>query len=83
VEGHVNRYFSGLPLREKLAWANTLSSGLALLLAAAALLAHDTISFRKALVAHLATEAEVVAANAARGRQLGSIAPGPSESWRP
>jgi signal transduction histidine kinase len=58
------RSFHDLSIREKLIWMTVLSSGLALLLACAAFLAHERITFRSAMVQRLSILAEVLGYNA-------------------
>lgn len=57
--------FRDLSIAQKLTWVNTLSSGIALLLASTAFLAYDFLTFRQTLVANVAARAEIVAENGA------------------
>jgi signal transduction histidine kinase len=57
--------FADLSIAQKLTWVNTLSCGIALLLAASAFLAYDLLTFRQTLVSNVAARAEIVADNAA------------------
>ena len=55
--------FLDLSIRQKLTWASTIASGLALLLACGAFLANEFWTFRDQLVETLRTRAQILAAN--------------------
>lgn len=57
------RRFERLSIRSQLAWLAGLASGIALLLACAAFLAHETFTFRGSMVQFLTTRAEILAYN--------------------
>jgi signal transduction histidine kinase len=57
------RTFSDLSIRQKLMTVSVLSSGLALLLACAAFLAYELVTFRQSMVRTLGTQAEMLSYN--------------------
>ena len=50
-------------ISRKLTWMNMLVSGAALLLACAAFIAYDMVSFRAAMVRNLSTQAQIIGSN--------------------
>jgi len=54
---------SAYPIARKLTWMNMLVSGVALLLACAAFLSYDVVTFRQAMVRNLSIQAEIIGSN--------------------
>jgi signal transduction histidine kinase/DNA-binding response OmpR family regulator len=52
-------------ISEKLTWMNMLVSGAALVLACAAFIGYDLVTFRQAMVRNLSTQAQIIASNSA------------------
>jgi signal transduction histidine kinase len=61
----VMRLFRDLPIRRKLMLVSVLTSGLVLLLASAAFVAYELITFRQAMVRKLTTQADIIGYNSA------------------
>jgi signal transduction histidine kinase/CheY-like chemotaxis protein len=55
----------GQSISRKLTWMNMLVSGAALLLACAAFIGYDTVTFRETMVRNLSTQAQIIGSNSA------------------
>src|SRR6267378_886842 len=55
----------GQSISRKLTWMNMLVSGAALLLACAAFIGYDTVTFRETIVRNLSTQAQIIGSNSA------------------
>jgi len=55
----------GQSISRKLTWMNMLVSGAALLLACAAFIGYDTVTFREMMVSNLSTQAQIIGSNSA------------------
>jgi signal transduction histidine kinase/ActR/RegA family two-component response regulator len=57
--------FRDLPIRRKLTWVSILTSSLALLIASVAFVSYEVITFRRAMVRELSTQAQIIGYNSA------------------